>query len=252
MRNSPRLSYLASTEVAFPVNAGAFEKGSSVGEGTRLVYRLFSPSKIESGRKYPLVLFLHGAGERGDDNHAQLRHGLAGFASSELQKRHPCFILAPQCPLEKTWSEVDWSLTKSRLPERPSGILALVMKELELLIREKPVDSKRVYLTGISMGGFGAWDAAMRWPECFAAVVPVCGGGDDEQASRVRHLPVWCFHGEVDDVVLVSRSRDMIRAIKAAGGNPRYTEFRGVAHNSWDRAYAEADLYEWLFAQESR
>jgi predicted peptidase len=232
------------------VNVTEFEK-STISEGADSIpYRLFRPRTLEENRKYPLVLFLHGAGERGDDNDAQLRHGLARLASPEIQSKHPSFILAPQCPKGKKWSEVDWSQPKSQLPEKPSSSLLLALKVLDQLIQQMPVDPKRVYLTGISMGGYGTWDAATRWPDRFAAAVPVCGGGDDLQAARLTRLPLWCFHGDQDKAVPVSRSRDMIDAIKSAGGTPKYTEYPGVGHNSWDKAYTEPDLYDWLFSKE--
>jgi predicted peptidase len=232
-----------------PANAPDFEK-LSVSDGMNtLPYRLFSPKVLEAGKQYPVVLFLHGAGERGDDNEAQLRHGLSHFASEQCQARHPAFLVVPQCPKGKKWSEVDWALPKSPLPEQPSSSMNLAMQILDRLIQQKLVDPKRVYVTGISMGGYGTWDAATRWPQRFAAAVPVCGGGDEDRAASLVHLPIWCFHGDADKAVLVERSRNMIEAVRKAGGQPKYSEYPGVGHNSWDKAYADPDLYEWLFAQ---
>jgi predicted peptidase len=232
-----------------PANILEFERATVSDGANSIPYRLFRPRVIDKNQKYPLVVFLHGAGERGDDNEAQLRHGLARFSAPEVQAEHPSFILVPQCPKGQKWSDVDWALPKSPLPEQPSVSLSLAMKAVEQLVDTVAVDPKRIYLTGISMGGYGTWDAATRWPERFAAAVPVCGGGDDLLASRLVRIPIWSFHGDLDKAVPVSRSRDMIHAIQLAGGSAKYTEYAGVGHNSWDKAYAETDLYVWLFSQ---
>ncbi len=232
-----------------PANPVEFEKATVTEGAASIPYRLFRPRVIEKDRKYPLILFLHGAGERGEDNEAQLRHGLARFASPEVQAEHPSFILAPQCPKGQKWADVDWAQLKSQLPEQPSVSLSLAMKAVDQLVETMPVDPKRIYLTGLSMGGYGTWDAVTRWPERFAAAVPVCGGGDDLLAARLARLPLWSFHGDLDKAVPVSRSRDMIKAILLAGGSAKYTEYAGVGHNSWEKAYAEPGLYDWLFSQ---
>lgn len=239
----------ASGNCAPPSNSAEFEKHTVTDGGAALAYRLFKPVKMDAGQRYPVILFLHGAGERGDNNEAQLMHGLRVFSSPEMQAKHPAFILVPQCPAGRKWSDVDWSLLKSALPEKPSASMQLAMQALDSLVSTLPIDPKRIYIAGISMGGYGTWDAATRWPEKFAAAVPVCGGGDDLKAARLKNLPVWCFHGDKDTVVPVVRSRDMVQAVQSAGGSVKYTEYPGVGHNCWDRAYAEPALYEWLFAQ---
>lgn len=240
---------LVSGSGAPPSNAAEFERHTVTDGSAALAYRLFKPTKMDEGQRYPVILFLHGAGERGDNNEAQLLHGVRGFSSPEMQAKYPAFILAPQCPAGQKWSDVDWSLLKSSLPEKPSASLHLAMKALDVLVSTCPIDSRRVYITGLSMGGYGTWDAATRWPEKFAAAVPVCGGGDDMKGARLKNLPIWCFHGDKDTVVPVVRSRDMVRVIQSSGGSVKYTEYPGVGHNCWDRAYAEPALYEWLFAQ---
>lgn len=242
-------SGLSDLQAAPPANASDFEKLALRDGEDSLPYRLFSPKIVDAGKRYPVVFFLHGAGERGDDNEAQLRHGLAYFASDAFQARHPAFLVVPQCPKGKKWSEVDWGSLKSPLPENPSTSMRLAMRILDQVIQEKPADPSRVYLTGISMGGYGTWDAATRWPDRFAAAVPVCGGGDEDKAARLIRLPIWCFHGDNDKAVPVERSRNMIEAIRKAGGHPKYSEYPGVGHNSWDKAYADTGFYEWLFTQ---
>lgn len=217
--------------------------------GEKLGYRLFKPKNHDAAKKYPLVFFMHGAGERGDNNIAQLKHGMKVFSSEELQAQHPCFIVAPQVPNNQKWSDVNWSELKNALPSEPSRSLRMAMEAIAGLQKEFSIDADRLYITGLSMGGYGTWDAISRWPDTFAAAVPVCGGGDENQAAKLTRIPLWCFHGDQDGAVPVVRSRNMIAAIKAAGGEPKYTEYPGVGHNSWDKAYADPALYDWLFAQ---
>jgi predicted peptidase len=218
--------------------------------GNRLLYRMMKPVDYDASRKYPLVIFLHGAGERGDDNTAQLVHGMNDFARDENRKAYPCFVIAPQCPKGKRWVEVDWSSASHTQPEKPSDPLGATLELVETLQKEFSIDSRRLYITGLSMGGYGTWDAIQRRPETFAAAVPVCGGGDEKAAGRLVKIPIWCFHGALDQAVKPERSRNMIAAIRKAGGNPRYTEYADVGHDSWVRAYSDPEMMKWLFSQE--
>ena len=214
-------------------------------------YRLMKPEKIEAGKKYPLILFLHGAGERGDDNKRQLQYLPQQMAQPACRKKHPCFLLAPQCRSGKKWVDAPWSGKASApMKPEPSHQMAVAIAVLRKTLRDQPVDPARVYLTGLSMGGYGTWDLAARHPEWFAAAAPICGGGDERQAKRLVGLPLWAFHGDKDGAVPVERSRTMIEAIKKAGGSPKYTECAGVGHNVWGRAYGEAGgLLPWMFQQ---
>ncbi len=218
--------------------------------GHVLPYRLLKPKKIEPGQSYPLVLFLHGAGERGSDNAAQLIHGAGAFATPENRRKHPCFVVAPQCPLDRRWVEVDWSLPSHTMPKEPSVPLVLTWELVDKLAAELPVDKRRIYVTGLSMGGFGTWDAIARRPAYFAAALPICGGGDTAQAPKLKNLPLWAFHGDHDSTVLPRRTRDMIDAIRQAGGKPKMTIYPGVEHDSWSRAYADPAVLDWLFSQQ--
>ena len=219
-------------------------------DGGTLPYRLLKPAGYATDHRYPLVLFLHGAGERGSNNVAQLKNALARFASAEEQARHPCFVVAPQVPLNQKWSNTDWHAPRAALPDQPSDSLRRAMAVLAALKKEFRIDEDRIYVTGISMGGYGTWDAIARYPGTFAAAAPVCGGGDETKAAAIKDLPVWCFHGDQDPAVPVARSRNMIEALRHAGGNPKYTEYPGVGHNCWDAAYADPAFYDWLFAQQ--
>lgn len=222
--------------------------------GERLPYRLFVPEKVHQDQKLPLILFLHGAGERGDDNARQLVHAqVLRFISDEVRAKHPCFLVAPQCPAGMKWSDVDWSKrVPPALPEKPSLPMRLTMELLESLQKEFRIDPDRLYVTGLSMGGYGSFDLAMRWPDRIAAAMPICGGGDTSRAKQVAQIAFWIFHGAADAVVPVSLSRQMVDALKAAGATVRYTEYPGVGHNSWSKAYEEPELVEWLFAQRRR
>jgi predicted peptidase len=225
------------------------KKTFSGGKGGTLLYRLMRPEPCEDGKLYPLVVFLHGAGERGNDNEAQLVHGVAEFNRPENRKKYPCFLVAPQCPAEKRWVDVDWSAAHHSIPDDPGEIGRLVLELIESLPKELPIDRKRIYLTGLSMGGYGTWDLLMRRPDLFAAGVPICGGGDEKQAARIAKMPIWVFHGTLDGAVPVNRSRNMVTALEKAGGHPLYTEYPDEGHASWVPAYRAPAMMRWLFAQ---
>lgn len=192
-------------------------------------YRWFAPAGAD--RPLPLVVFLHGAGERGDDNRRQLTHGVRTFLAAGNQQARPCFVAAPQCPRGRWWDA------------------AALVEFTAALAQEPGVDPDRLYLTGLSMGGFATWHVAGERPDLFAAALPVCGGGRPETALGLSTLPIWAFHGDADRVVAVDQSRTMIDAIRSCGGTPDYTEYPGIGHDSWTRTYADAAVHEWLFAQ---
>jgi predicted peptidase len=217
--------------------------------GDKLLYRLLKPKGYDPKQKYPLVVFLHGAGERGADNAVQLVHGMADFASDKIMESYPAFVIAPQCPESLQWVEVPWTLDEHQMPKEPSTPLRQTLELVAALPKEFSIDPARLYITGLSMGGFGVWDAIQRHPDLFAAAAPVCSGGDASLAKAIKEVPVWVFHGDADGVVKVRRSRDMIAALKAAGGAPKYTEYPGVGHDSWTATYRDPELYRWLFAQ---
>jgi len=220
--------------------------------GKTLPVRIMLPEGYDAQgtEQYPLVLFLHGAGERGTDNTKQLIHALGDFAKPENRKKYPCFVIAPQCPEGKQWVEVPWTLPAHKQLPEDSESAKLTLELISALQKQYRIDSKRLYVTGLSMGGFGTWDLITRHPQMWAAAVPVCGGADEATAERVAKLPIWAFHGDKDTVVIPARSRNMIAAIKQAGGKPLYTEYPGVGHNSWAAAYSDPKMLEWLFSQQ--
>jgi predicted peptidase len=226
-----------------------FEKRTFVRDGIKLPYRLELPANYDSTKKYPIILFLHGAGERGSDNESQLTYIDKIFGSEQFRQKYPAFILAPQCPKDKRWVEVDWSLMHHTIPDTMSIPMRLTVALLLSIIHKYNIDTDRIYVTGLSMGGFGTWDIIARFPHLFAAAIPICGGGDEKTAPKIAHIPIWAFHGTLDKVVPVQRSRNMIAAIKKAGGNPKYTEVPNKGHLVWNTAYATPGLWQWLFSQ---
>jgi predicted peptidase len=219
-------------------------------DGRVLPYRLHQPAVLEKGKTYPLVLFFHGAGERGSDNRGQFER----MRCINFWEKYPCFVLAPQCPKrnvegDQKWVETAFGAPSHIMNENPAWQMKLAMELLDKTIKDNPIDSRRIYVTGLSMGGFATWEILQRKSEKFAAAAPVCGGGDPAFAPKLAKLPLWVFHGEVDDVVLPIRSRDMIAAIKAAGGSPKYTEYSGAGHDVWSATYSDPAVWDWLFAQ---
>jgi predicted peptidase len=217
--------------------------------GKVLPYRLLKPLNYDAQKKYPLVFFMHGAGERGKDNKNQLKHVVMAFAKPENREKFPCFVIAPQCPGDKKWCEVPWDGDAHTMPAQPSEPMRLAMEAIAGLQKEFGIDGKRLYAMGLSMGGFGTWDALSRYPDQFAAGVPMCGGADEAKAAVLAQIPAWDFHGGNDGVVKTKRSRNITEAIKKAGGEPKYTEYPGVGHDCWSKAIAEPELLPWLFAQ---
>ncbi len=201
-----------------------------------LDYLLHLPPAYSQRKKHPLILFLHGSGERGSDVNAVRQHGIPKIV--EQQPEFPFVALSPQCPRDSTW-----------LMQRDALLMLL-----DFVITKHAVDVKRVYLTGLSMGGYGAWYLGSEHPERFAAVVPICGGYDDmlgypERVAGLRHTPVWAFHGAKDRQVPLSETTTLVRALRKAGGKVKLTVYPDAGHDAWTRTYADPRLYRWLLQQ---
>ena len=245
---------LFSAEPLPPVTEGTREAYAEysytvAAEGENFVYRyrLMRPLKVDPSEEYPLVIFLHGAGERGVDNTSQLAYLPALLALPEMRQKYPAFVLVPQCPLGQRWVDEDWASAVPKPHGAPTLSMQAVMGMLDDVTTRLPVDRQRVILTGLSMGGYGVWDLAMRQPSRFARLVPVCGGGDPKQVGRLRAGDIWAWHSADDPVVPVERSRLMIEALRAAGGSPQYSELQGAGHASWQHAYRSEELLNWMF-----
>nr|NQU90143.1 prolyl oligopeptidase family serine peptidase [Bacteroidota bacterium] len=181
-----------------------------------------------SGEIYPIILFLHGSGERGNDIELVKKHGPPKIAQ---EMKLPFIIVSPQCPADSWWD------------------IEILREFLEDIIATYPVDTNRIYLTGLSMGGFGAWEFALIYPHYFAAIVPVCGGGNPNRVERLGKMPAWVFHGAKDDVVPISKSEEMVNALKKNGNPVEFTVYPDAGHDSWTETYSNPILYKWLLEQ---
>lgn len=225
-------------------------------EDQALPYRILFPDDFDPAKEYPLILFLHGAGERGNDNKKQLVHGASFFAADTNRQNYPAIVLFPQCPTDSTWDNVSFSYDsdgKRLFSFNPAGAptlpLQLVMQLLDSLLNERWVDTERIYLGGLSMGGMGTFELLYRKPEIFAAAFPICGGGNPDLINEeVSSVEVWAFHGQDDTVVPPELSENMIDAFLQAGVKARLTLYPGVGHNAWDFVFLEPDLLPWLFS----
>ncbi|MGL6073954.1 MAG: alpha/beta hydrolase-fold protein [Fimbriiglobus sp.] len=211
--------------------------------GTESPYVVYVPAGHDKSKPLPVVLFLHGAGESKGGAKMPHEQGLCNGHLQKQIKRFPCIVVVPQAE-EKNAILGRWH------PEALDGKRAIAM--LDATIAEYNGDTKRQYLTGLSMGGFGTWAMAAAYPDRWACIVPICGGGKPEDAEKIKDIPCWALHGGADAVVKPELSRVMIEAIKKAGGHPRYTEMAHVGHNSWDPAYAIDELYSWMFSQKKK
>jgi predicted peptidase len=218
--------------------------------GLTLPYRLYVPPSYKPTRKYAIIVFFHGAGEKGDDNMAQLSYALE-LAGPDVQHQRPAFVLAPQCPAGPgQWVDWPWANGSYKLESVPiSKAMTATLELLASLQKEYSIDPTRILVTGLSMGGFGTWDAAMRNPTLFAAALPICGGADPSKALLLKDLPIWTFHGSADDVIPVTATRMMVEALKAAGGKIQYTEYPGAGHNVWNQTYAMPEVLRWFIDQ---
>jgi predicted peptidase len=222
---------------------GFLNRVSKDADGTEWKYVLFIPKDYDGKKACPLILFLHGAGETGEDGEKQVKVGLGPVVKKQADT-FPFITIFPQAHKTPQGPPRGWA-AESDNAKQALAILDEVEKEYK-------VDKKRVYLTGLSMGGYGTWSLAAAHPDKWAAIVPICGGGDPKTAEKFKDIPCWCFHGEADKVVPVQRSKDMIDALEAAGGKPKHDFFAGVGHDSWVKAYDTKELYEWLSKQERK
>ncbi|MHA4810005.1 carboxylesterase family protein [Flavitalea flava] len=214
-----------------------------------MYYRLLYPKNYDKNKHYPIVLFLHGDGERGNDNERQLYAIPKVLTDSAGRIKYPCFILAPQCPYNRLWAyfpDFPKSLRTTLTATFPAQWTFSLLHEL---IKNLPINQNKIYITGYSGGGEGTFDFLTRHPDLFAAAVPLCSVSDTGKADLIKQIPIWAFHGDHDEINNVKYSRLMIDAIKRHGGNPNYTEYAGMGHNIINRAYNEPGLFDWLFLQ---
>lgn len=238
----------------------AYQKKEFVlSEGKVLPYRILYPENYDRTKKYPVILFLHGAGERGKDNEKQLTHGAKLFLKEENRKNFPAIVIVPQCPEESFWAAMKADRSKQPVKfefayDSAANWPLIAANELvKKIVREESGDKSRIYITGLSMGGMGTFESVFRYPGMYAAALPICGGGNtDLYDQRVKNTSFWVFHGAADAVVDVNLSRAMVEKLKSLKVKTEYSEYPGVNHNSWDNAFAEPTYISWMFSQKRK
>tara|TARA_B100001057_G_scaffold142905_1_gene142606 strand:- start:1029 stop:1793 length:765 start_codon:yes stop_codon:yes gene_type:complete len=232
-----------------------FKEELLVHQNDTLPYRILIPKNYNSQKSYPLLIFLHGAGERGSDNKSQLVHGSFLFKSEDFRNNYPAIVVFPQCPEKSSWANVKRNYEMSagqkfdffkEISENKQ--LIMVEKLLDFIQKKYDIDETRRYVGGLSMGGMGTFELVARNPDFFAAAFPICGGGNPDWSDLLKTTPFWIFHGEDDGVVSVDFSRKMHEALGKEKASVRLTIYPEVNHNSWDNAFAEPDLMHWLFS----
>lgn len=198
--------------------------------GAPVKYVVFVPRTYSPDKAQPAILFLHGSGETGTDGWKQVAQGIGSAIQWNVDKWNYIVMFPQKPPTRGGWMEHE----------------KLILDIVEKTKKEYKIDENRLYITGLSMGGFATWSLICKYPTMFAAAVPICGAGNPSDAAKIKDLPIWNFHGDKDPAVPIARSQEMIDALKAAGGNPKFTIYPGVGHNSWDKAYREEKLYDWF------
>ena len=232
-----------------------YEKGKFISKvtGDTLLYRYLTPENPAKGKKYPLVIFLHGSGERGSDNQAQLFHGSGQFLNPVNREKYPAYVLFPQCPegVPGAYMPRLETLVPADMPLDPpvAPIVQTLMELIDSYIALADVDPKRVYIMGLSMGGIATFDIVARYPEKFAAAIPICGSVNPQRLKNTKGVAWRIFHGDADASVTVEGSREAYKALRSFGLDVEYIEFPGCTHNSWNPAFNRPDFMKWLFKQ---
>src|SRR5690606_29227243 len=249
-------SCLLISMVTYAQDFSAFQPKQLIHSGDTLPYRILYPENYDANGQYPVLFFLHGAGERGNDNAKQLMHGGDLFLSDSVRKAFPAIVVFPQCPADSYWSNVDIQSQEGggrefyfRTGGRPSAGMALFLRLVKDVLKHEAVDERRVYIGGLSMGGMGTYEALRRKRKVFAGAFAICGGDHSSNVKKYAKIPLWIFHGEYDDVVTSTQSRAIVAELTRLGAHPKYTFYPTANHNSWDAAFAEPDLLPWLFSQ---
>lgn len=226
-----------------------FEKGSFVASnGDILNYRLLPPLDFDSKKqqKYPIIIFLHGAGERGDDNYSQLLHGGQKWLNPVVREKYPAFVLCPQCPKDARWSKVKYHENDKGTKKE---MLHSLKELIESFIAKDEIDDKKVYITGLSMGGVGTFDMCCNYPELFDAAIPMCGNANIDLLKNAKDVRFRIYHGDKDVVVPFEGSRRAYKELKRVGADVTYIEYVGVGHNCWNDAFNDEEYLSWLFGK---
>ena len=258
MKNIAGLTLLLFTVAinAYAQNMDAFTKKLFIRSGDTLPYRVLLPENYDASEKYPLIIVLHGAGERGNDNEKQLTHGAKLFLQPEVRKKHPAIVVFPQCPENSFWSNVNIRMENGKrifdfkVDGEPTMAMRMAEQLVKKLLQDYRIEKKQVYVGGLSMGGMGTFELVRRMPGVFAAAFPICGGAHPATAQQIRKTTWWVFHGVKDDVVPIVLSEVMVNALNGVKASVKFTRYPEASHNSWDPAFAEPELLPWLFSQE--
>ena len=234
----------------------AYTKKLFIRGGDTLPYRLLLPENYDRTQKYPLIIVLHGAGERGSDNEKQLVHGANLFLQPEVRKKYPAIVVFPQCPANSFWSNVDIRMENGKkifdfkVEGEPTMAMRMAEQLVKKLMQDYRVEKKQVYVGGLSMGGMGTFELVRRMPGVFAAAFSICGGAHPATAQQIKKTSWWVFHGVKDEDVPIVLSEIMVNALNGVKASVKFTRYPDADHNSWDPAFAEPELLPWLFSQE--
>ncbi len=239
---------------AFAQDLSKFKKENFIQGIDTLKYRILYPENFDPTKKYPVVFFLHGRGESGNDNEKQLTHGAKMFLTDNFRKTFPAVVVFPQCAEESYWSNVEIETINTKRfftfqkGGTPTKAMILLLKLTDQIVGESYADKSKIYVGGLSMGGMGTFEILRRKSKTFAAAFAICGGDNISNAKKYKNVPLWIFHGGLDDVVNPQLSYNVYRELKKLGHEPKYTIYLKANHNSWDSAFAEPELLTWLFS----
>ncbi|WP_131535686.1 carboxylesterase family protein [Pedobacter nototheniae] len=232
-----------------------YDKGSFIKGKDSIYYRILFPENFDASKKYPIVFFLHGSGERGNDNEKQLVHGGKLFLKDDLRKKFPAIVVFPQCPANDFWANANFNTSASGKRKisfveggKPTKVMHALTRMVKDFLRKPYVNREQVYIGGLSMGGMGTFELLRRKRHTFAAAFSICGGDNTNNIKKYQTVPLWIFHGAKDDVVDPAFSIAISERLKTVGDEVKFSLYPKDNHNSWDSAFAEPELLPWLFS----
>lgn len=244
------------TQAQIKQDLSAFDKGTYASKIDTLPYRILFPRHFDPKQKYPLLIMLHGSGERGNDNEAQLAYGTAMLLNDTIRDKYPAIVVLPQCPKDGYWSNVD--IQKDEKGKRsyhfqeggePTPAMRALLGLTQQFLDKPYVNKKRVYVGGLSMGGMGTLEILRRKPKVFAAAFSICGGDNSNNVPKyANRVPLWIFHGAKDSIVSLDHAEVVVAALRNEGAEPKFTIYPTLGHNCWNKAFTEPDLLPWLFS----
>lgn len=254
MKKLLTIALLLFVQLANAQDKTMFSKEQFIKGGDTLQYRMLLPENFDEKKQYPVLFFLHGAGERGSNNEAQLIHGSKLFLNPENRKNFPAIIIFPQCPQDDYWANViigdgkkleRFSFQKGGKPRKSMELLIALVAKMK---SERFSDKDRFYVGGLSMGAMGTYEILRRKPNVFASAFAICGGDHVENVKKYKHVPLWIFHGAKDSVVPIQKSEIVVNELKRLNSDVKFRVYPDANHNSWDPAFAEPDFLSWIFS----